>query len=335
MDRDFALMTAGPCMELPRLRHDRLLTTTEDLEVYDSRCYVPRSGYKDREGPTVTEVVIPRRGVFAAHGCGKEILGNVGCVVLIGAHEDYSVAHPGADWHAYTYLRVHAAVIEESFGPMRFAARSLDRAQMLAVSLIANSMRSGQWDDLEAEELAMLLLAAVVNSFGTPERSTAARVGAQRTKRIQRICAMLAAAPTEHWRLQSIGRQVACSPFHLARDFRAVTGETIGRYLLRLRLGVALDRVAGGAEDLAALASDIGFAHHSHFTYRFHQAFGLTPTDARRLLSERRLEAFRVLLSRSAPTQADARGGSDAVCAKRWRPHVALATGGQTSATPS
>ena len=43
------------------------------------------------------------------------------------------------------------------------------------------------------------------------------------------------------------------------------------RYHLRLRLARALDLVAD-CEDVAALAQDLGFSSHSHFSAAFRQA---------------------------------------------------------------
>ena len=40
-------------------------------------------------------------------------------------------------------------------------------------------------------------------------------------------------------------------------------------------------------KDLAQIATDCGFAHQSHFTSRFKQATGLTPTRWRRMMTER------------------------------------------------
>jgi AraC family transcriptional regulator len=40
-------------------------------------------------------------------------------------------------------------------------------------------------------------------------------------------------------------------------------------------------------KDLAVIARDCGFAHQSHFTSRFKQATGLTPTKWRRMMTER------------------------------------------------
>ena len=62
------------------------------------------------------------------------------------------------------------------------------------------------------------------------------------------------------------------------------------RYLTRLRLRAALERLAGGANDLTALALDLGFSSHSHFADAFRREFGRTPSavrgDGRRTLRE-------------------------------------------------
>ena len=100
------------------------------------------------------------------------------------------------------------------------------------------------------------------------------------------------------WDLGTLGRALRCSPFHLARQFRAATGETISRYLLRLRLGAAVERLAEGERDLAAPATDMGFAHHSHFSARFRGTFGITPTQARDMLTKRKLDELRAVITR-------------------------------------
>ena len=76
-----------------------------------------------------------------------------------------------------------------------------------------------------------------------------------------------------------------------------MTGETISRYLLRLRLGAAVERLAEGERDIAALAIDLGFAHHSHFSARFRRAFGITPTHAREMLTKRKLDELRAVVA--------------------------------------
>lgn len=99
--------------------------------------------------------------------------------------------------------------------------------------------------------------------------------------------------------LHDIAEAIGCSPFHLCRVFRAETGSTLHRYRLRLRLSVALDRIAEPSSDLSAIAFDLGFASHSHFTAHFRRTFGFTPSEFRRRASRIRVHRLRErLLSR-------------------------------------
>src|SRR5262249_18771934 len=83
--------------------------------------------------------------------------------------------------------------------------------------------------------------------------------------------------------LDDVARAVHTSPFHLARLFGERTGLPVHRYLTQLRLRAALDRLAGGASDLTALALDLGFSSHSHFADAFRREFGRTPSDVRKI----------------------------------------------------
>ncbi len=81
--------------------------------------------------------------------------------------------------------------------------------------------------------------------------------------------------------LAGTASDVGYSPFHMARVFRAVTGSSVHAYAERLRLRHALDRVAHGERDLSALAAELGYASHSHFTLRFRRMFGRPPSALR------------------------------------------------------
>jgi AraC-like DNA-binding protein len=52
------------------------------------------------------------------------------------------------------------------------------------------------------------------------------------------------------------------------------------RYQSRLRLARALDLLAQ-YDDLTALALDLGFSSHSHFSAAFRQTYGRTPSEFR------------------------------------------------------
>jgi AraC-like DNA-binding protein len=86
-----------------------------------------------------------------------------------------------------------------------------------------------------------------------------------------------------HWAERVTLAQLAdiadCSIWHLASIFRSRVGLPIHRYMKRLRLRHALERLHRGCTDLTRLALDCGFSSHSHFTAAFRQEFGTTPRN--------------------------------------------------------
>jgi AraC family transcriptional regulator len=75
---------------------------------------------------------------------------------------------------------------------------------------------------------------------------------------------------------------VHLSPFHFHRRFAELLGLTPKHFLLECQIYEAKMQLLSKKKDLAQIATDCGFAHQSHFTSRFKQATGLTPTRWRR-----------------------------------------------------
>lgn len=84
----------------------------------------------------------------------------------------------------------------------------------------------------------------------------------------------------EPLRLADVARALYVSPYHLCRLFTKETGETMHRYLIRLRLQEALGPVVDGV-DLGEVAISVGFSSHSHFTAAFRKEFGVPPSGVR------------------------------------------------------
>lgn len=89
--------------------------------------------------------------------------------------------------------------------------------------------------------------------------------------------------------LAQIAELVGVTTSHLCVLFKEATGQTVARTLLRLRLCESVDRLREGNRDLSRLAHSLCFSSHSHFTARFRQEFGVTPSEARDLLVGRSL----------------------------------------------
>jgi AraC family transcriptional regulator len=92
---------------------------------------------------------------------------------------------------------------------------------------------------------------------------------------------LLRSASGECLRLGPLARAVDVHPAHLAREFRARHGISVGEYGRRLRLSTAAARLATTDRPLVEIASEAGFADQSHFTRLFRRYVGLTPARYR------------------------------------------------------
>jgi len=86
--------------------------------------------------------------------------------------------------------------------------------------------------------------------------------------------------------LDEIAARAQLSPFHFHRRFTDLLGQTPKHFLLACQIHRAKELLVGRKKELAEIAKECGFAHQSHFTSRFKQATGLTPTRWRRLAAD-------------------------------------------------
>jgi len=273
------------------------------VAAYDVRCRAPRSGYGGPELAGTGQIILPRRGVFILQRGTASVVVDTTTAILLGANDEYRVSHPASCGDDCTVLVVSPELLEESVGSVAGRSASLQARDHFAVCLVTQALRGGSGDRLEADEAALLLLAALSPAFAEDGRANR-QIGPTQTARVERVAELLASSLTARWDLRAVAQAVHCSPFHLARQFRMATGETIARRLLRLRLGLAVERLAEGERNLAGLALETGFANHSHFSARFRAVFGMTPTAARETLTRRKLDDLRALVGARAGHRA-------------------------------
>jgi AraC-like DNA-binding protein len=87
--------------------------------------------------------------------------------------------------------------------------------------------------------------------------------------------------------LGEISGKAHLSPFHFHRRFSELLGQTPKSFQLGCQIHHAKKLLIERKTNLADIAAKCGFAHQSHFTSRFKQATGLTPTRWRRRTAER------------------------------------------------
>ena len=243
------------------------------------------------------QVVFPYRGMLVWHVGQDDVVGDANQVLFVSGGESYRLSEPlpggfgeliitpeldalaeilptaGTDFRAHPLFR-------------RRSRRANPRLQSLRTRFLYWATGASDIDQLAAEDLVLALLRAALvddDSRDQPARSSGHLI--RRTKEF------LEAEFANPIRLPQVGRAVGASPAYLTDLFRRVEGVSLHRYVVQLRLARALDELPH-ADDLSALALDVGFSSHSHFSAAFRRAFGCTPSEFRQATRARQRPAL-------------------------------------------
>lgn len=271
---------------MPELTAHPLLQSAT-IAAHDVHCRGTCRHRSDEECSTHTHLVFPYRGLYLRHVGSTQSVADANHVLFFNTGENYQVSHPVAGGDACLSLSISqpllhelapATLLQRRAEPV-FRNQSLridERAQVL-VALLRHSLNNGSIEPLEAESLALTL---VCRSLG-PRTTHAPGASQARQRLVDRAKLLLDSDLGRRWTLAEIAAQIGGSPVYLTQAFKQVEGIPLYRYHLRLRLAQALNRIVD-CEDVAALAQDLGFSSHSHFSAAFRQAYGHTPTAFRR-----------------------------------------------------
>ena len=93
----------------------------------------------------------------------------------------------------------------------------------------------------------------------------------------RRIVDLLHSESARDLRVADLAREASVHPVHLARVFRRLTNQTPGEWLQRIRVYAAFRELSAGTEDIAAVATELGFADQSHLTRMLKRHTSYTP----------------------------------------------------------
>ncbi|HST44728.1 MAG TPA: AraC family transcriptional regulator [Luteimonas sp.] len=96
--------------------------------------------------------------------------------------------------------------------------------------------------------------------------------------RMERALALLATRLDDPPSLDELAAAANVSPFHFHRTWRAMTGETLGQSVARLRVAQAQARLADGDVSITEVAMDGGFATPQSFARAFRRVTGMSPS---------------------------------------------------------
>jgi len=286
---------------ISRAQEESRLFGSPDLSVTDYRCRVACHPAGPEEQLDAHSIVLVRSGAFRYTMDGETIAADPNYVLFFPPGRPYRVAHPVAGGDDCTTVSLSARLVREAVAAhaprvaegaeAAFPARSAlctTRALRLQYELLA-ALRTGPPPTLVVEDLIAALTDEVVREacgtgHGRPARRGDLRRAGELVEAARgRLQAGVGAPPG----LVDLSRDLGCSPFHLSRMFRRMTGVSLRRYHARLRARAAAERLRQGASDLTALALDLGYADHSHFTNAFRLEWGEAPSRFRRALGLR------------------------------------------------
>jgi AraC family transcriptional regulator len=284
------------------------------VSVRDYRCLISCGGPGAEEHPDTSQIVLMRYGAFTKHFGRQSVTADVNHAVFFSKESTYRVSHPADCGDRGTVFVPSLQALNEIIReldptiddhperPFPFitgpcASDVFLRHRELAQRLeVAADNQSASADPLWIEVAALQLISnALEAAFAQRGLASPAKrrqrkgTETEHADRVEEAKTYLASRMSERITLDDIARAVGSSPFHLARIFHHQTGAPLHRYLICLRLRTSLERLADGARDLTALALELGFTSHSHFTDSFRREFGCTPSEVRRGVSGRGL----------------------------------------------
>jgi AraC family transcriptional regulator len=101
-------------------------------------------------------------------------------------------------------------------------------------------------------------------------------------ERIERVVDALLAAPAEAHSVDSLAALAHMSTYHFHRVYHQVMGETVYATIRRVRLILAADRLAAGAEPVGRIAESAGYESPQAFARAFRSFARAAPAEFRR-----------------------------------------------------
>ena len=261
---------------------ETLLFRSDLVALGTFRCPASHAMFRDSGPCTHHTIVFPRTSTVIHHGRGPSFTASPNCATLYNQHQEYTrtavSSSDDCDW-----LVIADDILVEATGaddqrPFRATHVPVDSATYLRQRRLFDKITS--LDPLAVDEEALAVAASVISS--SVERRPPPRAIAKSMRdRVEVVTQTISAAPTRRFSLRILATAADCSPFHLCRAFRRVTGSSITSYQHALRLRLALPLLRDADSDLSDIALRLGFASHSHFTALFRRHFGVTPSRYR------------------------------------------------------
>jgi len=269
---------------MPVIKHR--LAATEGVVVEEVRCHTRRSGWSAPEPVPGLGLVFVRRGVFVRRVRGDAHVVDACAAYFEHPGDEQQILHPADGGDLCTAFALSDSLVRSVWPEhARLTLRPFLTGPKadLQCRLLARRARSG--DHFGTQERVVNLVGAAASAAGEGRDGPPGAVTLPSRRRYaQAAREAIAAGEPDASSLVALAGRLGVSTFYLSRAFHETVGITMSEYRLRLRARLALQHLEEGAEDLAALAVDLGYADHAHLTRSIRRETGRTPSSLRRLL---------------------------------------------------
>ena len=222
------------------------------------------------------QVILTYEGLFAYHVGARRLLVDSNQILLVGGDEEWRDEHPLSDvGHAAIVITPQKRVLDELRDLSRGRSKQYESATRLASpgsQLTAHRLLFTRYGDSLGRDEAVI--AIVDEALSGPRKVLPS------PRHVDRAKELLQAFAFDRVRLDEMAREIGLSPIYLTQLFKQSEGVPLYQYQLQLRLNHAL-RALPSCDDITALALELGFSSHSHFTAAFRSSFAVTPSQYR------------------------------------------------------
>ncbi|PPJ48968.1 AraC family transcriptional regulator [Rhizobium sp. KAs_5_22] len=157
-----------------------------------------------------------------------------------------------------------------------------DRPLGYLLSLLTQEAQTGgATGALYCESIEQALISRFL-AVATAEGGRADTISPLPPKALQRVLDKIESEKESNLTLAELANESGYSRAHFVKMFQAALGKTPFEYLRDQRLEKARRALSETRDDLASIASQVGFSSHSHMTRLFQRKYGISPSRYRR-----------------------------------------------------
>lgn len=277
----------------PSVLYQCCLWSSGGLSIYANRWHRDRNPVRFEDVNYQPILALPKTGSYLRVIRGKTQVVDANTASFCDADVPFAIDHRETVETDVTVIGMERGLLDAARGasprpshaaPAGAGALSLPlcpRGALLHRLMVRELAASPRADDLAIFECVSALLSCVLDGQQEPAGAARPRVSAAAVERVTAVRLLLSRAYGEPLSLECIARVAGCSLWNLSREFTALVGRPIHKYLVRLRLRHVLQEVLDGAGDLTAVALRAGFSSHSHMTAAFRREFCRAPSSLR------------------------------------------------------